>query len=75
MYLYAISIKLTLCVMSLSPIISSTALPKHKVVWSENLSKRSGPNTVHGARLQVDQDGSGHIFATAGLCVVYINSL
>ena len=61
--------------MSLSPVVTSTALSENKVVWSENLSERSGADAVHGAGLQVDKDGARHVLATAGLVVVHIDAL
>ena len=54
----------SLGVMSLGPVVSSPRLSKNKVVRSENGSIRPGPDRVHGARFQVQKDGSGHIFAT-----------
>lgn len=47
----------------------------HKVVWSENLAIRSRPNRVHGARFQIDQNSSRHIFPSRGLIVVDLNPL
>lgn len=38
-----------------------SALTKHKVVWSEDLSKGSRANRVHGAWFQINKDGSGNI--------------
>ena len=61
--------------MSLSPVVTSTALSENKVIGSENLSERSGPHAVHGAGLQVDKDGAGHVLATAGLVVVHVDAL
>ena len=50
--------------MSLSPVISSPTLSKNKVVRPKNAPIRSGPDTVHGARLKVHQDGPGDKLAT-----------
>ena len=61
--------------MSLGPVVTSTALSENKVIGSENLSERSGPHAVHGAGLQVDKDGAGHVLATAGLVVVHVDAL
>merc|ERR1711981_719656 len=57
------------------PVISSSTLPKDKVVGSEDLSEGPRPNTVHGAGLQVHEDSSGHILAPRGLVVVNIDPL
>ena len=65
----------TLCVVTLGPIISSSTLSEDKVVWSENLTEWSGADRVHCARLQVDQYGTGDIFATGGFIEVHIDSL
>ena len=61
--------------MTLGPVISCSALPKDKVVRSEDCAERPRPDTVHGARLQVHQDGPGDILATAGLIVVDVDPL
>ena len=67
------NILITFCVVTLGPVVTSSTLSKHKVVRSEDLTKGSRPDTVHGARLQVHQDSSGHILATTGLIVVDID--
>ena len=61
--------------MPLGPVVTSSWLTKHKVVRSEDLAIGSRSDTVHGARLQVHQDSSGHILATTGLVVVDIDPL
>ena len=65
----------TFCVMSLGPVVTSSRLSKDKVVRSENLTKRSRSDAVHGAGLQVHQDGPGHVLATGSFVVVDIDSL
>ena len=50
--------------MSLSPVVSSTALSEDKVVWSENLSEWARSDGVHGTWLQIDQDCTWNIFAS-----------
>lgn len=37
---------------------------KNKVVWSEDLAKRSRPHRVHGPWFQINQHSAGHIFTT-----------
>ena len=61
--------------MSLGPVISCPALPKHEVVRPEDLSKGSTPHAVHGAGLQVHQHCPGDVLATGGLIVVDIDAL
>ena len=51
----------TFSVVSLGPVVASTTLAKDEVVGSEDLTKRSRPDTVHGARLKVHKNGPGHI--------------
>ena len=53
--------------MSLGPVVSGSRLSKNEVVGSEDLSEGSGSDRVHGAGLQVDEDGAGNIFASGGL--------
>ena len=66
---------LTLCVMSLCPVISGPALSENKIVRPENLTKRTRSDAVHGSRLQVDEDCAGDVFAARGLIVVNIDAL
>ena len=61
--------------MSLGPVVSSSRLSEDKVVRSEDLSKRSGPHRVHCSGLQIDQDSSGHVFATGSFVVIHIDPL
>ena len=60
--------------MTLGPVISGSRLAKNKVVWSENLSKRSRSDWVHGTGFKIDQDGAGDVLATGGLIVVDIDA-
>ena len=61
--------------MTLGPVVASPRLSEHKVVGSEDLAIGPGPYTVHGAGLQVHEDGPGHVLAAAGLVVVDIDPL
>ena len=45
--------------MALGPVVPGSRLTEHEVVRPEDLAEGSGPDTVHGAGLQVDQDGLG----------------
>ena len=47
----------TFSVVSFSPVISSSGLSEHEVVWSEDLAEGARPHAVHGAGLQVHQHG------------------
>ena len=62
-------------VVTLGPVVTSTRLSKNEVVRAEDLAEWSRPDAVHGARLQVHQDGPGHVLPTAGLVVVDIDPL
>merc|ERR1719339_143211 len=56
----------TLCVVTLGPVVTRTRLTKDKVVRPEDGSIRSRPHTVHGARLEIDEDGTGHKLTASG---------
>ena len=60
--------------MAFGPVVTGSGLTKDKIVWTEHLSERSGPNRVHGAGFQVDQDGTGHIFTARGFIVVDVDA-
>ena len=61
--------------MTLGPVVTSSRLSKDKVVRSEDLTKRSRSDAVHGSWLQVHQDGPGHVLAPGSFVVVDIDSL
>ena len=63
-----------LCVVALGPVVARARLSKHKVVWSKYLTKRTRSNRVHGARLQVDQHCSWHVFTARGFIEVDVDS-
>ena len=60
---------------NIGPVVSSSGLSEHEVVGSEDLAERSGSDRVHGSGLQVDKDGTGHVFAAGGLIVVDVDAL
>ena len=59
----------------LGPVVSSTRLSEDEVVGSEDLAERSRADGVHGSWLQVNKDGTGHVFASCGLIVVDVDPL
>ena len=61
--------------MSLGPVVAGAGLSEHKVVRSEDLTEGAGPDAVHGAGLEVHEDGPGHVLAATGLVVVDIDPL
>ena len=65
----------TFCVVALGPVVSGSGLSENEVVWPEDLSVGSGADGVHGAGLEVDEDGAGHVLAAAGLIVVDVDAL
>jgi hypothetical protein len=65
----------SLCVVTFSPVVTSSALTEDKVVGAEDLTERTGSNGVHGSGLEIDKDGTWDVFATSGFIVVHIDSL
>ena len=57
-YLY-----LTLGVVTLGPVVPGPGLAEHEVIRPEDATVRSGPDRVHGAGLQVNQDSAGNKFS------------
>jgi hypothetical protein len=61
------------------PVVSGSRLPKDKVILgvlkrpdayrAEKLTKWSGSHTVHRSGLEINEDGSGDVFAAGGLWV------
>ena len=61
--------------MTLGPVVAGPGLTENEVIGSEDLAEGAGPDGVHGAGLQVHQDGPGHVLPAAGLVVVHIDPL
>jgi len=62
-------------VVTLGPVVAGAGLAKDKVVWSEDLAEWAGSDRVHGAWLEVDEDGSRDVFTAGGLIIVDVDSL
>ena len=62
------------CVVTLGPVVSSSTLSKHEVIWTEDLTKGTRTNWIHGSRFQINKNSSGHIFSTSGFIVVDVDS-
>ena len=52
--------------MALSPVVAGPRLAEDKIVRPEDLSIRTVPDTVHGARLEIDEDGTGYKLTASG---------
>jgi len=61
--------------MTLGPVVSSSRLSEHEVVWSEKLTEGSSSHGVHCAWFQVHEDGSGDVSSSGGFVVIDIDSL
>jgi hypothetical protein len=48
----------TLSVVTFRPIVASTGLAKHEVVWTEELAERPSTDGIHGARFEIDEDSA-----------------
>ena len=61
--------------MAFCPVVPGARLAKDKVVRSEDLAEGAAPNAIHGAGLQVNEDGPGDVLAATGLIVVDVDAL
>ena len=52
----------TLSVVTLGPVVASTALAEDEVVRAEECTERTSADSIHGAWLQVDEDRTRNIF-------------
>jgi len=59
---------------SFGPVVTSATLAKDKIVRSEEGTKGSRAERVHGTRLEIDQDGAGDILIRPDFVIVDINS-
>lgn len=48
--------------MTFGPVVSGARLAEHEIVRPEELAVRSGPDRIHGAGFQIEQDGSRYVF-------------
>mmetsp|Transcript_86676 Transcript_86676/g.187521 ORF Transcript_86676/g.187521 Transcript_86676/m.187521 type:complete len:230 (-) Transcript_86676:37-726(-) len=65
----------TLGVVTLGPIVTSSGLTEHEVIGSEDLTKGTSTDRVHGTGLKIHKDGTGNVSATSGLVKVHVDSL
>ena len=59
----------------LRPVITSTWLAKHKVVWSEDLAEWTGTDGVHGTGLKIDKNCAWNILTAGGFIIINVDSL
>ena len=60
--------------MALGPVVTGTGLAKDKVVRTEELPEGTGPDAVHGTRLEVHEDGTGDVASTGSLVEVDVDA-
>lgn len=60
---------------SFRPVVARTALAEYKVVRAEEVAERAGADIVHGARLEVDEHGAGHVLVCANFVIVNVDAL
>ncbi|VEU45267.1 unnamed protein product [Pseudo-nitzschia multistriata] len=65
----------SLCVMTLGPVISSSALSEDEVIGTEKRSVCSTSNGVHGSGFQIGKNGTGNISSFLPFVEVNANSL
>ena len=65
----------TLGVVTLGPVVTGTVLSEHEVIGAEQLAERTSTDRVHGTRLKIHEDGTGHVAATSGLVEVHVDAL
>ena len=62
-------------VVALGPVVAGAGLAEDEVVGAEELAEGAGADGVHGARLEVHQDGAGHVAAAGLLVVVHVDAV
>ena len=62
-------------VVTLRPVVTSSALTEDEVVGAEEVAERTRADGVHGSRLEIDKDGTGDILVRADLIVVHVDPL
>mgnify|MGYP003957588509 CR=1 FL=1 len=64
----------TFSVVTLGPVVASTGLSEDEVVRAEDLAVGTSANGVHGAGLQVHEDGAGNVASTSGFVEVDVDA-
>merc|ERR1712093_744686 len=65
----------TFGVVALGPVVAGTGLAEDEVVGAEELTEGSSADGVHGAGLEIHEDGAGDVTATGSLVVVDVDAL
>merc|ERR1712036_140371 len=65
----------TFGVVALGPVVTGTGLAEDEVVGAEELTEGSSTDGVHGAGLEIHEDGAGDVTATGSLVVVDVDAL
>jgi len=65
----------TFGVVTLGPVVTGASLAEHEVVGAEELTEGSSADGVHGAGLEIHEDGAGDVTATGSLVVVDVDAL
>ena len=65
----------TLGVVTLGPVVTGTGLSEDKVIRAEELAEGARADRVHGAGLEVHEDGARHVAAARRLVVVDVDAL
>ena len=62
-------------VVALGPVVTGTVLTEDKVVGAEEVAEGTRPDGVHGARLEINEDCTGHVLVRANFVVVDVDAL
>jgi hypothetical protein len=57
----------TFSVVTLGPVVASTRLTEDEVVGSEELTKGTSTDSVHGTWLEIDENGAGNVLVAGTL--------
>ena len=62
-------------VVTFGPVVAGAGLAKDEVVGAEDLAVGAGSDGVHGAGLQIHEDGAWNVPSAAGFIVINIDAL
>jgi hypothetical protein len=57
----------TLGVVTLGPVVTGSGLTEDEVVGAEELTEGTSADGIHGTRLEIDEDGTGHVLVASTL--------